>query len=106
MQVTIDFYDPWKLLSALESVDDAFENGWKGQSANDWGAADNKGNRLAPAGAGWNVCSQNLTEYGYFETVCLFDGDIFIEGLPYRTPEVDRGDDARRLPKSSVIVVD
>ena len=86
--MTIDFYDPWKLLTALEAVDDAFVNGWKGSTAYEWGAADNTGKRLAPAQAGWNVCSQNLTEYGYFETVCLFDGDIFVEGLPYRTDEV------------------
>ena len=41
--------------------------------------------------AGWNICSRNLKEEGFFETVCMFDGDVFIEGLPYRTDELEDG---------------
>ena len=70
-------------------MDDAFENGWQGLSAFRWGAADVSGARLATPAAGWNICSKSKKEFGFFETVCVFDGDIFIEGLPYRSAELD-----------------
>ena len=66
-------------------------NGWQGLSAYTWGASDINGNRVANAAAGWNICSKAKKEYGFFETVCIFDGDIFVEGLPYRTAELDPG---------------
>ena len=87
--VTVNFYDPWKLWYAYQIVDDAFENGWQGLSAFRWGAADVNGERLVTPAAGWNICSKEKKEFGFFEYVCVFDGDVFIEGLPYRTAELD-----------------
>lgn len=89
--VTIDFFDPWKLQTAYQSVEAARTGGWNygdGMlSAEEYDALDR-----TPA-AGWNVCSRNLNEYGFFEHVCLFDGDVSIDGLPYRTAELDINSD-------------
>ena len=40
--------------------------------------------------AGWNICHQTESEFGIASTtVCIFDGDFFVEGLPYRTNELN-----------------
>ena len=81
---------PISVRRSLSTMDDAFENGWQGLSAFRWGAADVAGARVATPAAGWNLCSLDHREYGFFEEVCIFDGDVFIAGLPYRTAELNR----------------
>ncbi|KAH8047302.1 hypothetical protein JL720_16154 [Aureococcus anophagefferens] len=41
------------------------------------------------ARGGWNACHATDRSWGTPETVCLFDGDVQINGLPYRTAELD-----------------
>jgi hypothetical protein len=36
-----------------------------------------------------DLCHATDREQGHFETVCLFDGDVSIRGLPYRTAELN-----------------
>jgi len=61
-EVTVNFYDPWKLFWAYKAIDDAFENGWQGLTAETWGAANIAGERTHDAAAGWNICSKNKKE--------------------------------------------
>ena len=82
-RVRISFVDPWKLYFAAKHMTAAVDHGWAGRTAATWGASDRY-----PA-AGWNLCAVNHTEYGAFTDVCLFDGDIVVEGLPFRTNELD-----------------
>lgn len=59
---------------AYETVYNAIDNGW------DFGLGHLAASEYTydtPV-AGWNICSRNLKEYGFFETVCIFDGDVFI----------------------------
>ena len=81
--VTIEFDDVLKLLHNYEQYDRLVESGY-GYPASFYGLGETE-----PA-VGWNVCSLDTYEYGSFEPLCLFDGDIFIGGLPYRTGELNR----------------
>lgn len=91
--VTVNFFDPWKLKAAYEQVTNAVSNGWNSGSGDGLlESSEYDGSDETPV-AGWNICSRNLYEQGFFETVCLFDGDIFIDGLPYRTAELADGSD-------------
>ena len=92
-RVTVNFFDPWKLQAAYDQVANAAAHGWNSGDGNGlMDASKYKGHDTSPI-AGWNVCSRNLKEEGFFEPVCLFDGDIFIDGLPYRSRELDDGSD-------------
>ncbi|KAJ8601972.1 hypothetical protein CTAYLR_008804 [Chrysophaeum taylorii] len=82
-RVRVSFTDPWKLWYAAKHAEAAVRWGWAGRTSDRWNSSD----RL-PA-AGWNLCATNHTEYGAFETFCLFDGDIFVDGKPYRADELD-----------------
>ena len=84
-QVTVNFFDPWKLQAAYDQVANAAQYGWNsGDGSGFLDASAYVGSGKSPL-AGWNICSRNLKEEGFFEHVCLFDGDIFIDGLPYRS---------------------
>jgi len=86
-RVKVSFFDPWKLQQAYDIVATAEAEGW------DFGEGriqSGRFTRRAPV-AGWNICSRTLKEYGFFTTVCIFDGDVFIDGLPYRTVELEDG---------------
>ncbi|KAJ8602984.1 hypothetical protein CTAYLR_001497 [Chrysophaeum taylorii] len=87
--VTIDFFDTSKLQEAFRTVKKALESGFMGSPATSWGVVDADGNVLRPPAAGYNVCSRTDRELGFFTTACVFDGDIFIDDLPYRTAELD-----------------
>jgi hypothetical protein len=81
-EITIDFFDPFKLYYAHKAVERAFANGYKGK----------KSTSYAKAGiprAGWNLCHDEKTEFGREETVCIFDGDFFVNGKPFRMNELD-----------------
>ena len=54
-----------------------------------WGVLDDAGALDRAPAAGWNVCHRADKQHGHFDTVCLFDGDVDIGGLPYRTAELD-----------------
>jgi len=98
-KVTVHFFDAWKLYYAYEEMAYAFEYGFRGKSAVAWGATDSKGNVLIKPQAAWNLCSVNLKQFGYFEEVCIFDGDVFIQGKPYRTAELEEGSSLYAIPK-------
>ena len=70
-RVSVSFFDVGKLAHAFAMVEDVA------------GAA--------PV-AGWNVCHASDREAGTPELVCVFDGDAFIDGRPYRTAELDPRD--------------
>lgn len=86
--VEVHFLDLGKLVVASQVVAAALEDGWLGESAEAWGRYDADGRPIKPA-AGWNVCHATDRSWGTPETVCLFDGDVQINGLPYRTAELD-----------------
>ena len=90
ISMRVTFSDIVKLRAAYGDFDVLSEQGYAGHTAEEWGVSDN-----SPIG-GWNICSRDKTQYGYLEHVCLFDAsttgasDGFIDGLPYRTEELDR----------------
>ena len=87
ISVRINFDDVEKLRNAYERRDAMIKGGsFAGASAAYWGI-----DTTTPL-AGWNVCSRDKTEFGFFVNVCLFDGDVVIEGLPYRQDELDVND--------------
>lgn len=81
-EITVDFYDPFKLYYAHKAIDRAFAHGYRNKLSTSF-------LRTGVPQAGWNLCHQKKTEFGREETVCIFDGDIFVDGLPYRTAELD-----------------
>lgn len=85
--VTVEFDDLMKLMHSYGQYDRLLEHGY-GYSASFYGFESDE----AEPAVGWNVCSRDVFEYGHFEPLCLFDGDIFIDGLPYRTAELNRSD--------------
>mmetsp|Transcript_68679 Transcript_68679/g.191449 ORF Transcript_68679/g.191449 Transcript_68679/m.191449 type:complete len:783 (+) Transcript_68679:609-2957(+) len=94
-RVIVDFFDPWKLQQAYDTVYTALQDGWDfgtgRQSARTFGATGR-----TPA-AGWNICSRDNNEYGFYNEdgdpirMCIFDADITIDGIPYRTAELEYG---------------
>ena len=85
ISMRVTFSDIMKLRAAYADFDAlASASSYAAHTRDEWGISD-----LSPIG-GWNICSRDKTEYGYLENVCLFDGDVFIDGLPYRTDELDR----------------
>lgn len=87
-RVQISFFDPWKLWYATKHMEAAVKWGWRGQTSEAWKSADRF------PGAGWNLCALNHTEYGGFDEVCIFDGDIEIDGKWYRSAELDAKSDS------------
>eukprot|EP00633_Aureoumbra_lagunensis_P006541 CAMPEP_0197325122 /NCGR_PEP_ID=MMETSP0891-20130614/71494_1 /TAXON_ID=44058 ORGANISM="Aureoumbra lagunensis, Strain CCMP1510" /NCGR_SAMPLE_ID=MMETSP0891 /ASSEMBLY_ACC=CAM_ASM_000534 /LENGTH=948 /DNA_ID=CAMNT_0042818037 /DNA_START=152 /DNA_END=2995 /DNA_ORIENTATION=+ len=93
--VSIDFFDVSKLKAAYDTVNKALESEFQGIPARSWKVVDTNGNVLRTPAAGWNICSKTDKEFGFFTTVCIFDADIkngepfIINGLPYRTAELD-----------------
>ena len=90
-QVVVNLFDPWKLQAAYDQVTNAVLNGWNSGDGSGYLEAESYAGFDSNPTAGWNVCSRNLKEDGFFETVCMFDGDVFIDGLPYRTDELENG---------------
>ncbi|KAH8059406.1 hypothetical protein JL722_5432 [Aureococcus anophagefferens] len=76
-------------------------NGVRGFTPLQWGAVDERNQLLRTPAAGWNVCSRTDALAGHFEKVCVFDGDVFIDGLPYRTLELDVDDAAHFAAKKT-----
>jgi hypothetical protein len=80
----VEFNDPTKLYFAYKHMEAARAYGWRGADASRWGASD-----LVPV-AGWNVCTTDRPQFGLDEDqVCVFDGDVVIEGRSYRSYELD-----------------
>ncbi|KAH8075461.1 hypothetical protein JL721_1467 [Aureococcus anophagefferens] len=78
------------IFSEAACGDGAFaEHGLGGYTAAQWGAQDEYGAVVQAPVAGWNVCHESDARLGSFETVCVWDGDVTIGGLPYRTAELD-----------------
>ena len=72
-QVTVNFFDPWKLQAAYDQISNAKTDGWNSGDGNGLlDASKYTGYDVSPV-AGWNVCSRNLKEFGFFDTVCLFN---------------------------------
>ena len=71
----------------------AMSDGWNHGSGRQEASYYSDATDRTPA-AGWNVCSRDKFERGFFEPVCIFDGDIFIDGLPYRTNELEYNGDS------------
>ncbi|KAH8045575.1 hypothetical protein JL722_14156 [Aureococcus anophagefferens] len=86
--VEFRFFDTSKLDVASAVMAAALDDGWLDKSAMAWGARTDGGGLVKPV-AGWNVCHASDHYWGTPETVCLFDGDVQINGRPYRTAELD-----------------
>ena len=90
--VTVSFYDPWKLAAHLALVEAIIASGE---------LCDDDGNCFSISAwggespqAGWNLCHTLDREFGVESTtVCVFNGDFFVEGLPFRSIELDPDDD-------------
>ena len=101
--VTVNFFDPWKLQAAYDTLENAKNDGWNSGDGNGkLEASKYTGYDTTPI-AGWNICSRNLKEEGFFEHVCLFDGDIFIDGL--RTDQVRDGERGRENEIFSILLL-
>ncbi|KAH8073894.1 hypothetical protein JL721_2444 [Aureococcus anophagefferens] len=87
--VEFRFFDTSKLDVASAVMAAALDDGWLDKSAMAWGARTDGGEVLVKPVAGWNVCHASDHYWGTPETVCLFDGDVQINGRPYRTAELD-----------------
>ena len=84
--VKVDFFDVAKLQAAFNKYDQMISNGGIfGRLPSEWGMGER------PI-AGWNICSRDRTEYGFLDTFCIFNGDVIIDGLPYRVDELDTAD--------------
>ena len=88
--VRINFDDTAKLSAAFANWEAVKQYGYLNSDTQTLGIASNQ-----PV-AGWNICSRDHKEYGHFRNVCIFDGDVFIEDLPYRTAELDPTNDLYR----------
>lgn len=93
-RVAVNFFDAFKLqehakLARNTIADGEFCGGGECFPIDSW---DRQGYEKPTAG--WNVCHRHDKELGINATVCVFDGDIFVGGLPFRTHEleVDSGD--------------
>ena len=86
--VRINFFDIEKLRAAYKTwiVYSEIAQSFAGGTPAEWGVGDS-----TPL-AGWNVCSRDRAEYGFLDTVCVFDASVTIDGLPYRTNELDYDD--------------
>ncbi|KAH8066863.1 hypothetical protein JL721_8055 [Aureococcus anophagefferens] len=93
VEVGVTFFDAHKYRSAAQLV--------RGFTPLQWGAVDERNQLLRTPAAGWNVCSRTDALAGHFEKVCVFDGDVFIDGLPYRTLELDVDDAAHFAAKKT-----
>ena len=89
VEVTITFFDAFKYLAAVDLVESlAYQDLVRGFTPLQWGVVDEAGALLRRPVAGWNVCSKTDALYGHFEKVCVFDGDVQIDGAAYRTSEL------------------
>ena len=90
--MTVSFYDPWKLAEHAKLVEAVLDAGFHCDAAGACFDLD-KWRARAPR-AGWNVCHATDREFGVeSSTVCVLDGDFFVDGLPF-----DAGPKARRFP--------
>mmetsp|Transcript_21808 Transcript_21808/g.33530 ORF Transcript_21808/g.33530 Transcript_21808/m.33530 type:complete len:2490 (-) Transcript_21808:215-7684(-) len=85
-QVTVTFFDAWKLRESIKMVDAILEEDefcWQGECypLETWSPQTPR--------AGWNICSATEKPFGINTTVCVFDGDFFIDGLPFRQAELN-----------------
>ncbi|KAH8075532.1 hypothetical protein JL721_1544 [Aureococcus anophagefferens] len=86
--VTVSFYDAWKLAAHTDLVRAVIA---EGRLCDDAGACySTEAWQYAEPRAGWNLCHDSDTEFGVdATTVCVFDGDFFVDGLPFRSSELD-----------------
>ncbi|KAH8077599.1 hypothetical protein JL720_9983 [Aureococcus anophagefferens] len=102
VEVGVTFFDAHKYRSAAQLVRAlAYQDKVRGFTPLQWGAVDERNQLLRTPAAGWNVCSRTDALAGHFEKVCVFDGDVFIDGLPYRTLELDVDDAAHFAAKKT-----
>jgi len=90
--VTVVFFDTYKLQNAIAAIKDLAEAGisLSGRTPEQWGAIGSDGSLVIEPRGGWNICHKTDAEEGWNEKVCVFQpGDININGLPYRTAELD-----------------
>lgn len=86
--VTVRFYDAWKVAEHTRLVEAVIASGEH---------CDNRGRcweldawQAKTPRAGWNLCHADDREFGVeSKTVCVFDGDFFVDGLPFRAAELD-----------------
>lgn len=88
--VTVHFFDAWKYKHAVEMIEAlATETDVRGFTPRQWGVLDDDGALAAVPVAGWNICHKTDREQGFNRQVCVFDGDVFVDTLPFRTEELD-----------------
>lgn len=88
--VTVHFFDAWKYEHAVNMIQAlATETDVRGYTPRQWGVLDEDGALAFVPIAGWNICHKTDREQGYNRQVCVFDGDVFVDTLPFRTEELD-----------------
>ena len=76
VSLRVTFSDIMKLRAAYSTFDALVTSGsYGGYTTTAWSDFSD-----SPVG-GWNICSRDKSEYGFLENVCLFGGDVFIDGL-------------------------
>ncbi|KAJ8599616.1 hypothetical protein CTAYLR_004689 [Chrysophaeum taylorii] len=90
VDVTVVFYDAWKYFHAVDLIEGlAQESDVYGYSPAQWGVLDSSGNLSRVPAAGWNICHRTDREQGYLVPVCVFDANITVDTVPFRTDELN-----------------
>ena len=84
--VTVNFFDAYKFVEAEKAVRTAARV--DGRTPAEWGVLDSDGILKVQPKAAWNICHKQHREQGHLTRVCVFDGDVSIDGLAYRTTEL------------------
>lgn len=88
--VTVRFYDPWKLKQAVDLMTAlSQESSVDGLTPAEWGVVDGDGVLISPPAAGWNICHKTDKEQGFIATVCVFDANITVDTMPFRSEELN-----------------
>ena len=80
-EVVVHFFDAFKYKRAYERILAlARAERVRGYTPLQWGVVDSDGAVIRPPVAGWNICSRDIARPGSFENICVFDGDVAIDG--------------------------
>ena len=78
--VSIDFSDVTKLRDSYRAMEHIEKIGFGGYPTNRW--------LRKKVASGWNVCHQSHRQVGGFTPICVFEGDLLVQGLPFRSAEL------------------
>ena len=78
--VSIDFSDVTKLRDSYRAMERLEKSGFGGYPTNRW--------LRKKVASGWNICHQSHRQIGGFTPICVLEGDINVQGLPFHSAEL------------------